>query len=221
MEKPLYFDIGSLYGCDSAYALSRGFSVVTVEANPSLIPQLSRKFAREIVDDKLELIHRAIVPECYDKPTVFLNVNADHPEWSSCIRWWGRKPVEVATIKISELYNEYGVPDVLKMDVESMESSLINGIKDFPQRPRLIITELSHASLFPLLQAMGYTKFRLSNQNNRTTNGWEKYPHGEDGSGPFSDELTIPWQTASECMQELDTLDKANFWCDLHATGCE
>jgi FkbM family methyltransferase len=207
-----YYDIGVLHGCDTDYALSRNYEVIAVEANPYLYKELSEKYGN---NRRVCLIHYALVPEQYERRQVFLHLNKEHPEWSSCVRKWNQETIKVPSIKLSDLFRDCGVPDVLKMDIESMEKIILQSLQTLPQRPPYIICEFSSGELVQLLRDMGYNKFRISNQNKRNWNcGFDFDNHG---SGPFGDELNGPWKTQDELMMEFRTLDPKNYWADLHA----
>src|SRR5215831_9510764 len=63
MIPDLIYDVGANNGDDTAYYLSRGFHVVAVEADPTLIEQARERFPDEIRRGRLELVNVAVGPQ--------------------------------------------------------------------------------------------------------------------------------------------------------------
>jgi hypothetical protein len=68
----LIYDLGTHNGQDSEFYLKKGFTVVTVEANPQLCERIKQGFAREIAEGRYVLVEKA-VRERFGKVTFFQN----------------------------------------------------------------------------------------------------------------------------------------------------
>lgn len=209
----LAYDIGCYAGSDTRYMLSRGYGVVAIEANPTQVDWLAQDLYQNIKDGEVVLISAALLPETYQDPTVQLYIEPNHPEWTSVNREWKTKIV-VPVIHISQIIEKFGMPELIKMDIEGSEFEIIRNMIEYPE---YLIAELSNLKTPSMLYDRGYRKFRLSDQNKRGT--WNtNFFHGEHGSGPFMDELIIPWVGIKEIERQLTKINKETFWCDLHAT---
>jgi FkbM family methyltransferase len=71
----LIFDIGCHDGRDSKFYLKKGFTVVAVEANPSLCRQLKQRFAGQIASGQFLLVEKAIAEQGGDVE-FYLNLKA-------------------------------------------------------------------------------------------------------------------------------------------------
>jgi FkbM family methyltransferase len=60
MPNQLGYDVGLHNGNNTAYYLNKGCRVVAIEANPTLVAQASRRFKREIADERLILVNAAV-----------------------------------------------------------------------------------------------------------------------------------------------------------------
>ena len=63
MQDSLVYDIGAHTGEDTAFYLSRGFHVVSVEANPDLCEGLSTRFGDAVAEGRLQVVNKAVARE--------------------------------------------------------------------------------------------------------------------------------------------------------------
>src|SRR5215472_11513197 len=63
MISDLIFDVGMNNGDDTAYYLHKGYRVVAVEADPTLVDGARDRFHDQVRDGQLELVNVAIGPE--------------------------------------------------------------------------------------------------------------------------------------------------------------
>jgi FkbM family methyltransferase len=63
MTNELVFNIGMHDGSDTTYYLAAGFRVLAVEADPSLVAQVSRRFPEEIQSGQLIILNVAMAAE--------------------------------------------------------------------------------------------------------------------------------------------------------------
>src|SRR5947209_5901508 len=63
MEQNLVYDVGMNNGDDTAYYLHRGYRVVAVEADPTLVEEARERFADAVLDGRLTLLNVGIAAE--------------------------------------------------------------------------------------------------------------------------------------------------------------
>jgi len=80
MQDNLIMDIGMLNGEDSRFYLDKGFKVVAIEADPTLIKQNKERFAKEIQEGHLIIVPYAI--HSHSGTTTFY-VNPSAREWGT------------------------------------------------------------------------------------------------------------------------------------------
>lgn len=226
----MIYDIGAHNGDDTEYYLKKGYNrVVAVEANPTFFNYLQQRFYTEVSEGKLTILSAALVPSDYLQSTITLHIDPDHLDWSSLISDRAKsyvEHIEVPTINIGSLYDKYGVPEFLKMDIEATEQYILEDIHlNKYDVPKYISVEASSKENLPLLKKLGYTKFKWSNQNNKT---WQcTYPskHGnyyqppvwsDCCSGPFGEDLQGEW-VGYKTIERIYQLESTkSFWGDIH-----
>jgi len=132
-----FLDIGANVGNYAKAAIKRGYDVIAVEANPAIIEELKNNIPNQTV------INKAVSNTDGEKITLY--VYSQH-EMSTVNKTWqqmGRfsingvfsnigeweEEIEVDTVTIQSLVEEYGVPDIIKVDVEEHEWEAISSLK--------------------------------------------------------------------------------------------
>src|SRR5918993_1503918 len=128
MGLDLIYDIGMHNGDDTAFYLAKAFKVVAVEANPALVEGCRARFVEQIACGQLVILQKAIS----DQPGhVTLYVNPRHTYWSSIYQDIAARDggavheVHAQTITMADLFNEYGVPYYLKIDIEKADRAAL------------------------------------------------------------------------------------------------
>jgi len=207
-DSRLIFDLGMNNGDDSAYYLSRGFDVVAVEANPSLCNKARDRF-RTAIDERRLTILNAAIWEKAGEATFYVNLDNDH--WSSLdIGWAGRdasqcKEITVPCATLSSLFNEFGVPHYLKIDVEGVDESVLEQLRSSSLLPLYVSVEDCRFGFqyMETLASCGYDGFKLLDQSTvpqmtdpATGNGF-----ASGSSGPFGADLPGEWLTYDEMVK--------------------
>jgi FkbM family methyltransferase len=173
-HRDLVFDIGMADGSDTAHYLLQGYRVVAVEANPDAASACQRRFHAETEAGRLSILNIGIA----DTPgsfTFWRNVN--RPKQSSFDRKMAAtsgevEPVQIQCTTFGEILGEYGVPHYLKIDIEGADRSCIDTLRR-DSSPTYLSVE-AFTGNFPLLLrslvGLGYTRFKLINQQTHTTN---------------------------------------------------
>jgi FkbM family methyltransferase len=167
----LIFDVGFHNGDDSAYYLSRGHRVVAVEANPALAEAGCSRFASEITAGKLQLLNIGITSTSGAGLPFY--VNESDSGWSSFVAEQGRRGGKYRTIQVEgrtilELFQEFGVPEYLKVDVEGADEMVLRSLTP-EYAPSYLSSEMGfNSQAVNLLVDRGYTGFKLIDQTTFT-----------------------------------------------------
>jgi FkbM family methyltransferase len=173
----LIFDIGANVG---KYALANyhtANTIISVEASPATYISLCSRTIR--YRDKIKCINRAVSNSSleyvtfYDSPAH--TISTLDKDWLSDIssRFFGNSynEIKVPSITLDELVQLYGVPDLLKIDVEGAENIVI---KSLSKKVKQLCFEWAsewNAKTFECidhLEALGYDKFHIQMQDNYT-----------------------------------------------------
>jgi FkbM family methyltransferase len=169
----LIFDIGCHRGEDTAFYLRKGFRVLAVEANPNLCAEIRQQFAREVAEQRLILVEKAIASPGTKQVSFF-----EHEKetlWGTTRRrrvskWHNFKTVYVPTISLASLLSEFGAPHYLKIDIEGSDWLCLKDLLSFAERPCLLSIEHNYKNFFAALYALqlllrlGYDRFQIVDQ---------------------------------------------------------
>ena len=177
------FDVGMHDGTDTASYLARGYSVVAIEADPTLASAGVARFADAIRRGQLNILNIAIGEQ--EGASTFW-ICDDNSLWNSfderiASRNGSRHhPIRITFKPFRDVLAEFGIPDYLKVDIEGADWLCV---RDLNRRhlPRFISVESEcaadgealseHQSLrmLDLLQEAGYSRFKLVFQDDFTT----------------------------------------------------
>lgn len=242
-DNNLIFDLGYHNGDDTQYYLAKGYNVVAIEANPYLAAEGEKKFAEEIAAGRLRLINKAISSETGNINFYLHQANSD---WSSCfkeiVKSDGSEPetVIVETISLHELYQQFGVPHYVKVDLEGCDVYTAKQVFEYKEKPAFISFETSrrdYAGIFSYLFVAGFKRFQLVNQLLHQQRNVElqsnmgvqtKYEFTKFSSGLFGEDLPVDkWLTFDEALsrymkykelKQLDNVELGLGWLDVHAS---
>lgn len=168
MDSGLIYDIGAFNGDDSAYYLSRGYRVVGVEADPTLVTALRKRFAAEIADGRYTLLDIGIADQ---NGTATFYLVPERPIWNSFDPEMASRdgmtvePITVQCRTPESILAEYGVPHFLKIDIEGMDPLCVRAVSaDDPPAFVSFEAEEEVVDLVLELHQRGYRRFRLVNQ---------------------------------------------------------
>lgn len=213
------FDLGANNGDDTAAYCAAGYDVVSVEANPWLATRLTDRFVHEVAEGKVRIIGAAVA-ETVERRRFHISAN-DH--WSSLDPVWagrdGRRTeaLDVPCVTLPGLFDRYGVPYYLKIDVEGADRTVLEQLLADKRRPKYISIEDCRfgPNYLGLLATCGYTGFKLSEQS--------CLPSGT--SGPFGDDLPgvwLPYREMKALYHEVvrdqggGRIAPEGVWYDLH-----
>ena len=241
-KQKVIYDIGVNHGQSTIQYLKQGYNVVGVEANASLCKELKLKFKKEIQHQQFVLIQGAIVEPSYEGTDVELYINDVDDEWSSIYeKMASRKNLVgdgtpyhkeiVPVVHLNTLYQQYGCPYYLKIDIEDADTWALQSIqKLLPEKPKYVSIELNKSSDVDILNSYGYTKFKLVGQKENNQNGhWSAGKFGEEVSNIEFEKEWVEIVTIHKLIKKYLTTHsqfssdniyskEKGQWFDLHAT---
>lgn len=232
------YDIGVHNGDDSAFYLAKGFCVLGVEANPALAAKARERFAPEIASGQYELVEAAVAP----KPGhIEFFVNLEKDDWSSTDPSYGTRAgtrfekISVPAVVMESLLERHPQVYSLKCDIEGGDIDVLKGMLRSSVRPKHVSFEAHDAVYLSYLAVLGYTRFKIVNQNlnwlvklpNPPLEGlYVEHQFGPHCSGPFGEEAPGTWMGLEDTMEMFLALKKTSVrqpsisiaWYDFHAT---
>ena len=170
MNSKLIYDVGMYDGADTGYYLKKGFQVISIEADPTLVEKATKKFSKYIQEGKLKIINQGIASE--DGYADFF-INEVNPFWNSFDEAISsREGLPYHKIKIrcntfGNVIQEYGVPYYLKIDIEGHDKMCLEALnkKDLPQFVSFEADNEGNIEMLDIARDLGYSKFKCINQN--------------------------------------------------------
>jgi FkbM family methyltransferase len=225
----LIYDVGMAEGDDTAYYLAKGARVIGIEANKAVCDIVREKFRSAVESSQLCILNVAAGAEEADAVEFF--INDKHLRGSSLARPINpsARSVPVRMRRLSGLFDEYGEPDFVKIDVEHVDHIIIRELWTSGRIPRHLSVEAHGFSVIEELIRCEYSKLRLVNaaishrkfRNHpvRTPNGATSYSFPPHSSGPFGDDLPEPWLNSEKLVAHwlLRSTLYGRGWYDIHA----
>jgi FkbM family methyltransferase len=128
------FDIGANNGqfTDKCIETHKDLTMITIEANPYLIDHLKLKYN----NNNIIILNNLISEKDNEEIDFYIsNVNTISTasiEWITESRFTGSyfwyQPLKIKSRSLDSLIEEYGVPDLIKIDVEGYEFEVIKGL---------------------------------------------------------------------------------------------
>lgn len=224
MSHGLIMDIGVFDGSDTAFYLSKGFSVIGVEANPILYNKLKAQFAPQIQAGIVTIINSVASDTCGENVTFY--GHSDHEGISSMSKRpdviaQGYSEYSIKSIDMASLVNRFGLPRYLKIDIEGNEERFLSGMIGKNVTPEFISAECYSLRPCELFYELGYRRFRVVDQ--QMPGGFKLSEYQNEGdavgdismyqhwSGPFGLDLFGD----GELFMDFDALK--NIWPRFHS----
>jgi len=222
-------DVGMHRGEDTRFYLDKGFRVVAVEARADFVEENKEKFAPEVRDGRLEIVHCAIAEKEGNIPfTIFPDVSVwgtIDPRYAERNEKLGLRSetVEVPALRFDTLLGRFGIPHYIKIDIEGADLLCVEALQKFEERPPFVSVELTMSSFDDAFTAIahlyvaGYRRFKIVNQQMNTKRRAPappregkyvdvRFQHG--ASGFFGEESPGAWRSVEQTIGDLRHL----FW---------
>lgn len=245
IQNDLILDLGMHHGDDAGFYLSKGFRVVSVDAFPPYAEQAAERFAEPVAAGRMQIVNRALADDGTKIITLFVNeqkndahtVRQDIAAANQQHQVFSYKEMPIPTITIGSLFETYGVPYYMKVDIEGMDDEAAKQLVGEKRKPPFVSFESSSITILGHLLAAGYDKFQLINQyHNPATQPPADPREGRYSpvqftghmSGLFGRELDpTKWVSYQDMVQLFLTWtdlqrrapELAPGWCDFHATS--
>ena len=199
-DKLLVVDVGMHRGEDAENYLAQGFCVLSIEANPALVSDVTNRLASHVKSGDLRIVHAAIVERPGD---VLLHVGSESG-WSSVDPRRAGAPSDTQHVVVPGRtladVLEGEVAHYVKIDIEGEDAAAVRSALTLSHLPDYLswecdLTDLTElAALVGEVKACGYARFKLVNQ-----------ARNDDGnlSGPFGDAAPGPWMDAQQLLDRL------------------
>jgi FkbM family methyltransferase len=235
----LVYDVGLHKGEDTEFYLKKGYQVVAFEANPSLAEFCSGRFTQQIRSGQLHIVQGAIAPPTSTGKVKFY-LNNRVSVWGTIDQAWVARnaargcdstEIEVDQINIVEVFEKFGIPFYLKIDIEGADGLVLPALRSFEDRPQFISIEANTVDTSALtqdleiLRDLGYKQFQLVPQQDiggtlvdTSTVRGEPIVHvfADGASGVFGDELPGVWIDRDAVVASFSP--PFNGWQDIHAS---
>lgn len=168
MQSELIYDVGMNNGDDTAYYLRRGFRVVAIECDPTLVAAAHRRFGPELDAGRLTIVHTAIDAQEGSRPFWVCDAKSAWNSFDRALAARDGSPhhmIEVRCRTFDAILKEFGVPYYLKIDIEGADPLCIEALRP-ETAPRYLSIEHSPKTqaLLPRLQQLGYSGFKCIGQ---------------------------------------------------------
>ena len=233
-EPNLIFDLGLHKGEDTNYYLKRGFRVVAVEADDDLVMRSKREFQKYIKEGMLTIVHGAISDTMEDTVTFYKNSNKS--VWGTVVKSWAERnsnlgaesiEITVSVVKLKSLFEAYGIPYYLKIDIEGMDLAALKSLFECPSMPKYVSIESEKVDFerlieeFKVLEELGYNSFSLVEQSgvpmqripkNSNEGKSIQFEFQPGSSGLFGQDLGDEWLSKDEAIDRYKKIFKLYKW---------
>lgn len=227
----LIFDVGMHDGKDTSFYLHRGYKVVAVEANPQMCERAAERFKEALKKGQLRIENVAIHESEEVRPFYISEID----QWCSFdLSMASREHHSYTTVPmqcttLSTLFQKYGVPYYLKIDIEGADTYCLKSLSA-ECLPRYLSLECGKdfTSDVHRLHELGYKRFKLIDQANLLSHPhhlqesriqelrrrakrklknlkagrWrDEWMFDGGSSGPFGDESDGPWLSVGSVLE--------------------
>lgn len=227
--KKIIYDFGSNNGDDIPYYLLKSDLVVAVEANPTLCEYIRNRFKEQIANESLIVENCVLnVGDSLEQVSFYLHktnhVLSQLPKPNNADEF---DEVSLPSKNVIQLVQTYGDPHYVKIDIEHYDAIILRELFVNNIIPPYISSESHNIEVFAFMVALGkYNSFKLVDGGSvysrykdcaiSTNEGIINYSFPHHSAGPFGNDVSGPWMTASNFFRVLAYAGLG--WKDIHAT---
>lgn len=223
-------DFGAHNGGDLPYFLKKFEQVVAIEANPSRVDEIRNNQAEAIRAGRLIVIHAALTASPV-VGEVELWLDDENDVKSSLLK---PSPTEaktrkllVSAISIQELWEKFGVPDYVKIDLEGYDIAILRAIRESGKWPANLSAEAHSTSVLDEMAMFGFSGYKIlrgKSVSSRYNSFGFKDLNGQPAqfsfpwhsSGPIGEDLPGSWYSLKDARKILALVGPG--WVDIHSS---
>jgi FkbM family methyltransferase len=233
MNERLIYDVGMHTGRDTEFYLKKGFDVVGIEANPSLVDSARTKFKDYLENGQLIICNCAVADR---EGEIDFYVNDQHDDWGTISSSFAARNEKLgtnnSTIKVksqpfSTIVKEHGIPYYVKIDIEGADTLCLKDLQTFEEKPKYVSIEAGLISFeetfteLSLLWNLGYRSFKIVNQAKNETvvcpnppleGLFVNYVFDSTCSGLFGEESPGVWMDVEQTLSKYRGLISEQKW---------
>jgi FkbM family methyltransferase len=212
------YDIGANQGQNIDYFLAHSEKVIAVEPIHELSLQIEKNFKESVQSSKLKVLNFAVVTD-ENVTTVDFYLNSKKNWESSIIKNNQFEKRIVNTTTLNHLFNLYGYPDCLKVDIEGYDIELLKYMALNNISPDYLTIEVQNKkTLEYLLNNFKYENFNFV-LGHRVSKDYKSINLKRHSSGPLGNDLKFKW--VNKRMIKLYFFISKYGWVDIHCSKYE
>lgn len=244
--KKIIYDLGANEGKSIPYYLLKADLVVAVEANPDLCSYLKNKFNKEILNNRLIVENSIVTNKISSFESFYISKIGSYfstyvPEEKRKSQYWKGRLIDkndweeklIRSINIFELFDTYGKPYYVKIDLEHFDQVILNEIlNNYDYKPQFISSECQDIEVYNLfIKSKDYLLFKYmlgesvsKNYKNHIfkdlNNLNQSFTFQEHSSGPYGEDINGSWLNKNDFHKKfLELMSKklAPGWIDIHS----
>ena len=188
------FDIGANAGGATAVGLSLGYKVIALDPAPNIFRVLVRNY---IYNPDVTPLKYAVSDKDYETVEFYETTDTDalstlNIDWLTAdtmpYKGFNYRTIKATTITVDTLAKLYGEPDLIKIDVEGAEWSVLKGMTKYHGELALewtIQTMDAHEAQMDYLYSIGYREFAPQYIVEHLEQPTEWFPLKESNKGSF------------------------------------
>lgn len=190
-----------------------------MEGNPALAQRIKDEFCDDVDMGRLIVVNKAIavegagrrVPFYLHKRNAVLSQLAP-PSLSTAVDF---EEIEIESISIGELTEQFGSPYYVKIDLEGLDADILCSMFETGVFPSYVSAEIHDIRVYcALVLSGGYNAFKLASP--KSTGEPNGLCFAADCAGPFGPDLGGAWMTAENFLRLLGVNGVG--WKDVHAS---
>lgn len=209
------YDFGANRGQNLKYFLNYTENVIAVEPIPELFEEISNGFKEEIISKKLNVLNLAIVTDEQIKTTKFY-INEEKNWESTLLKKNSYNEIEVPAATPKQIFDIYGYPDLLKIDVENFDIDVLKYLKQKKILPTYLIFEVQNPETLDfVLSNFEYKYYNIVLGHRVSIDYGDKHLENHS-SGPIFTDLKFKWVRKKIIYFYFKICNYG--WIDVHCT---